>query len=127
VTRILIGGGPRSGKTTLAKKFESNLGIRARHTDDLIDSHEWSEASAEVAKWLDEPGPLLIEGVAIARALRKWLAGHPHGRPVDVVYLASQPREELSKGQAVMAAGCATVWRQIRSEVVLRGVSVQAF
>ena len=40
--------------------------------DDLIDTHEWSAASAEVARWLDDEGPWIIEGVAMSRALRKW-------------------------------------------------------
>jgi hypothetical protein len=119
MTRILIAGGPRTGKTTLS----TSLGIaRVRHTDDVMDLG-WSEASAEVATWFDEPGPWVIEGVAVPRALRKWLAAN-EGKPCDVVCWLEHPVEPQSKGQAVMAAGCAKVWSEVADALHERGVNI---
>jgi adenylate kinase family enzyme len=115
------------GKTTFAKRLGDELGIRTRHTDDLIKNYDWSSASAEVATWFDEPGPWIIEGVAVARAVRKWLATHPEGRPAETLYLATDPREQLSIGQAIMTRGHHTVWREIRDRLESRGLAATPF
>lgn len=122
-TRTVIAGGPRTGKTTLANTFDGICPVR--HTDDLIGSHDWSEASAEVATWFDEPGPWVVEGVATIRALRKWIAAHPTGGPCDVVILLESPHVTLTRAQQAMATGCWTVWREIVDEIVARGVQVR--
>lgn len=120
MTRICITGGPRTGKTTLACTIADEYGDHASttvgHTDDLIDKlkhlgkEAWSAASAEVATWLDAPGPWVIEGVAVSRALRKWRDAHPGAAPpVDRVIYLSEPHEALTPGQAAMAKGVATV------------------
>jgi GTPase SAR1 family protein len=114
MTRICITGGPRTGKTTLATQLCATEYDRVRHTDDLIGRHDWSAASAEVATWLDEPGPWIIEGVSVSRALRKWREGHPGDPPpVDRVIYLETPHEPLSKGQSAMAKGVATVHAEI--------------
>lgn len=123
-TRILIVGGPKTGKTTLALKMAAAVGLTPKHTDDLIDKLDWSAASATVAEWMDEPGNLLIEGVAVPRALRKWLAAHPEGKPADRVIYLSQSHQELTKGQLAMTKGVATVWREIAAELLARGVDI---
>lgn len=126
MTRICITGGPRTGKTTLASDIE-RCGVSAglgtlqrparwviRHTDDLIGSHDWSDASAEVARWFDTPGPWIIEGVAVSRALRKWHDQHPgEPPPVDQVIYLHTPYVTLSKGQGAMAKGVAKVHSEI--------------
>lgn len=128
MTRIVITGGPRTGKTTLANSFELHgAGCRVRqgggdctcarsllrHTDDLMELG-WSEASQAAALWLDEPGPWIIEGVAVSRALRKWRAAHPGAAPpVDRVIRLTTPHVELTKGQAAMAKGEETVWAEV--------------
>jgi hypothetical protein len=125
--RVLITGGPRTGKTTLSESTARELGITAHHTDDLIGKLDWSAASAHVAEWMKTPGPWIIEGVAIPRALRKWLAAHPDGKPADrIVFLenvkASIP---LTKGQAAMGKGLGTVWAEIMPELRARGVQIE--
>lgn len=146
MTRIVICGGPRTGKTTLAWQMFGSGGLSynaaqrsphqatvhfkggtavLRHTDDLIESHDWSAASAEVAAWLDAPGPWIIEGVAMARALRKWREACPgEPPPVDRVIRLTAPREALSKGQAAMAKGEQTVWAEIEEWLLDAGVPV---
>lgn len=135
MTRICITGGPRTGKTTLAESLE----LRAeyafeghaqpqpmmRHTDDLIPMG-WSEASQHVAdEWLTQPGPWIIEGVAVPRALRKWREAHPgEPPPVDRIIRLTVPHEPLTKGQAAMAKGEATVWAEIEQWLLDAGVPV---
>ncbi len=119
--RIVIAGVPRTGKTTLSTR----LGVdTVRHLDDLIATHAWSEASEAASRYFDEPGPWVVEGVQSARALRKWLARNHDGKPCDVVYLMMSPRMALTRGQATMAKGVATVWDEIAGEPSARGVAV---
>ncbi len=116
--RIAITGGPGTGKTTLA-------GPDALHTDDLIAARIWSEASAQVATWFDGGQPdLCVEGVAVPRALRKWLAVHPEGKPVDELVVLEHPHERRTPGQRAMAKGHDTVLQEIEPELCRRGVRV---
>jgi len=126
LTRILIAGGPRVGKTYRAQQLAAELGIPARSTDDLIGRLDWSAASLEVSTWMEEAGPLLIEGVAVGRAIRKFMARN-EGAPADVVYLGTTPREPLTSRQVGMAKGCETVWNEIAGELVRRGVRIEEF
>ncbi len=113
--RIAIAGWPRAGKTTMALTRANRLACVVRHTDDLIGRLDWSAASEEVARWLDEPGPWVIEGVAVSRALRKWRAAHPgEPPPVDVlVYLPRGRFSERTPGQVAMGKGCDTVHAEL--------------
>jgi hypothetical protein len=119
---VAIAGVPRAGKTTVAQQL-AGLGYAVRSTDALVGSHEWSKASEEVATWFGTPGQA-IEGVAVGRALRKWLAAHPEGKPCDVVLWCEKPYLALSDGQRTMGKGCLTVWREIEPQLRARGVEI---
>lgn len=122
MSRICIAGGPRSGKTTLAGELQAK---RVRCTDD-IKTVGWSRGSSMVANWLRQPGPWVIEGVTVARGLRKWLSQEAgEGRPCDSVFFLSGARVELTPQQANMSKGVATVWREIELELLRRGVEVK--
>lgn len=133
MTRICVTGGPRTGKTTMAERLHTHgvpsvngnggaLRVLVRHTDDLMHLG-WSEASQAACLWLDEPGPWIIEGVAVSRALRKWRDQHPgEPPPVDRVIRLTVPHVELSKGQAVMVKGEETVWQEIEEWLLGNGV-----
>lgn len=137
MTRICITGGPRTGKTTLATQlwcenahdadvgqFPTEDGC-VRHTDDLI-SLGWSEASAAAALWLEAPGPWIIEGVAVSRALRKWRDQNPgEPPPVDRVIYLSEPHETLTSGQLAMAKGVRTVHDEIDGWLVQHGIRTE--
>ena len=123
--RICILGVPKAGKTTLASNLARDQRAPVRHTDSLIDTHSWSDASTEAATWLDEERPWIVEGVAVGRALRKWLAAHPTGKPCDFAIWMGEPRMKLSPGQETMARGCETVWREIAPELRRRGVDLR--
>lgn len=120
--RIVVAGGPGRGKSILAKKLVGP-GVRLHHGEELV-GIEWSAGSELASTWFDEPGPFVCENVGMARALRKWLARNPTGAPADVVVHLSQPLRETTAKQEVMARGCATVWAEIKPELLLRGVQV---
>ena len=115
--RIAITGGPKTGKTTLAKELGN-----VRSTDDLMATTDWSGASAEAAKWIAQGQSL--EGVTVPRALRKALDASPD-KPVDKVIWLGTPHANLSPGQRAMAKGCETVFREIEPELRRRGVEIE--
>jgi hypothetical protein len=99
--RIAIAGGPKVGKSTLAKMS----GRPVVHGDDFI-QYGWSESSQILADIVNSGGPsLILEGVQVPRALRK-------GMRVDCVIWLSHPHVALTKQQEAMAKGCGTVMRE---------------
>lgn len=122
--RVMIGGIPRAGKTTDAAALAAVMGVKSQPTDDLIGKLDWSAASAEVATWLSARGPWLVEGVTVARALRKWLVANPTGSPCDVLLWNERAHVPLIPGQVAMAKGCQTVFAEIRAELLSRGTRV---
>lgn len=120
--RKAITGVPRAGKTTLAQQ----LGVPVRSTDETVPLG-WSEASAEVSRWFDDPGEVVVEGVAVPRALRKWLDANPVGKPVDVVEWLDSPREDLDVGQRRMATGARTVFAEVVDELRRRGTEIRGW
>jgi hypothetical protein len=130
--RVVIDGGPRRGKSEIAKKIAAD-GRRYHHGDELRDRPEWAGLTKEekwsagsqlASEWLDEEGPYVLDNVAMGRALRKWLKRNPTGKPADVVVHLSGAVIESSSGQEGMATGSDSVWKEIRSELVMRGVRV---
>jgi hypothetical protein len=126
--RILIAGGPRTGKTRLSNDIKSlHSDFSVYHTDDLIDKLDWSAASLEVSLWLDiKQPPWVIEGVSVPRALRKWFAKRQElsSKPCDVIFWLDKPYVELTPGQITMAKGCVKVWREIIGDLHKRGVKI---
>lgn len=121
--RIAIVGGPNTGKTTLSEQLAERSGPVIRHSDDVIDLG-WSEASATVADWLDYEGPIIVEGVAVPRGLRKWLLAHDRGKPVDVVVVLTHIYVGTNDGQARMAKGVHTVLDEITDDLCKRDVRI---
>lgn len=125
--RILIVGGPKVGKTTLADKLATELGITARHTDDLLGAQLWSKSSDVVASWIEDPGPWVIEGVTAMRALRKWVHAHHEGLPADELYLSTDAKVAITARQRAMTRGCMTVWSEIAVDLARRGLPIKSF
>lgn len=122
--RILITAGPKCGKTTFAEELSNGGDPPVLHGDDLIGKKEWSEASEEISRWFDHEGDFIIEGVQVARALRKWFARNPVGIPADAIYHSDTPFVELNKGQAAMLKDHETVWNEIQPEIAERGLPI---
>jgi len=119
VKRTFIVGGPGTGKTTMAKTMSS-----PRHADELIRGKSWTEQSEYIAHNLGDTGTL--EGAAVVRGLRKWLAQNPSQRldETEVIHL-SQAHIPLTAGQERMAKGIETVWNEIRPELHRRGATIR--
>jgi hypothetical protein len=122
--RILVTGGPKVGKTTFAEELSNGGDPPVFHGDDLIGSHDWSKASEEISHWFDRTDDWIIEGVQVARALRKWFARNPTGLPADSIYHSNTPFVELNKGQAAMLKGHETVWNELQPEIAARGLPI---
>jgi hypothetical protein len=123
--RLVIIGGPHVGKTTLSERLSVEHGVtNVRHSDD-VKHLGWSESSAEASKWFDEQGDWVIEGVQMARALRKWLAANPDETlDADIIILDQVFGDPLLPGQEAMRKGVHTVFRQIEPELIRRGARV---
>ncbi|NIR31638.1 MAG: hypothetical protein GWN84_20470 [Gammaproteobacteria bacterium] len=116
--RAVICGGPRCGKTTVAARVAERYRRRLLPGDGLVGLLEWSDASAQVALWLDLPGDWVIEGVVAARALRKWMAAYPGERLPAAVLRLETPVHARGDALAAMAKGEATVWAGIADELL---------
>lgn len=124
MTRILVTGGSRCGKSTFAKTLD--MPVRNVTSSDEFKSLGWSEASEHISTLFDEPGPWLMEGVALARGLRKWLLRHKHDaslKPCDKIYRFTVPKCPTLTGQESMNKGEAKVWSEI--EPFLRHLGVE--
>ena len=121
--RVVIAGGPRSGKSHLAAKLLRN-GQRL-HDGEELTGVEWSAGSELFSRWLDEPGPYICENVAAARGLRKWLLRNPlGGLPADLFIQLDTQVDTRAPGQEAMAKGCRTVWDEIEPGLVRRGAKI---
>jgi hypothetical protein len=94
------------------------------HDGEELVGIEWSAGSEKASHWLDEPGPWICENVAMARALRKWLARNPKGVPADLVVNLGGFVVEPIPDQRRMALGCRTVWDAIKPELIRRGTQI---
>jgi hypothetical protein len=128
MTRILITGGPRTGKTSLSESLADSSGHNnIKHTDDTLTMGlDWSSSSAHVSGWLDEPGPWIVEGVSASRALRKWRDKHPGERPpVDKVIYLHKPYVATTKAQDTMAKGVETVHSELEGWLLDHGIRTE--
>lgn len=111
--RILITGAPKTGKTSMGIELAKS-GKRHLCTDpqDLCPAGvtgtpaglDWSACSLWVAQhWLELPGPWIVEGVAVPRALRKWRKEHPGlPPPADRLIVLLGTYEALTPRQDAM-------------------------
>lgn len=139
--RIVIVGGPRSGKSWLAREIATETGCfrfcgdpRSLVKDPFAGVTYLPEGLAMedestryiVEHWFTQPAPWVCEGWIMARALRKWrqmmddIESQRPGLvmqefPCDrIIVMAEQrPELELLGGQVRMHKAVMTVWNQI--------------
>jgi hypothetical protein len=129
--RVVIVGGPRCGKSWLARELRASgsptfCGDPPDKVKDLEADVTYlplglameDESTRYIATaWFSMPGPWVCEGWIMARALRKWLSIGDIGAsmPCDrvVVFLEQRPELELLPGQIAQHRGVMTVWDAI--------------
>lgn len=128
--KIVITGGPWCGKTTLSREVQRQWATTHHphiwHTDYLMlvfGKDQWSEQSEEAMKWLYQPGPWVMEGVTMVRALRKWIK-YNLAKPCDIVYYLNRPHTELTPRQQGLLIGVHTIWKEIEVSLLSRGVDI---
>lgn len=119
MTRTIITGGSRTGKTTLALTLDGPV----YHTDSLAHL-PWSSQSDEVVRWLARPGAWTIDGCAATRALRKYLLDNDL-RPCDRIIRLTSPVVARTPGQETLSKGERKIWAEIAPELVRRGVLIE--
>lgn len=131
--RVVIVGGCRLGKSTLAREFRAQ-GIptfccdpRSEVKDPEADVTYLEEglgmgpASSQwvVDHWLPMPGPWCIEGHLTARVLRKWWFAGGRGDQNDalpcdrVIVITREPFVDLLRGQRSLNKAVETEWNQV--------------
>lgn len=140
--RIVIVGGPRRGKSTMAVELSNAAKGCPIYCGDPLSKVKDPDVSVHylpedipfsgddgAAQWIAEhwftmPGPWVCEGHVMARALRRWLAGtapfRDNGfelmRPCERIIVLDRPGFGMpSRGQESMHTGVMTVWREIAS------------
>lgn len=121
--KVMIVGAPKCGKTTLAEHVARRDSIPLLKCDDLMHL-PWSEVSDKVASDWMKRDEFLIEGVSVARSIRKFFAMFPDEKPCDRVVLLREPLVEQSKGQRSMGKSVETVFAEIEQELERLGVEV---
>lgn len=119
--RIAICGAPNTGKTYLSNTMPRPV----FHTDDLIGRTDWTGQSAEVAEWMEMPGPWVIEGVSVIRAIRKFIKAHPGEKPCDKLLIMTCQYVPLNPGQARMASTINKHLAEVEPQLLALGVRVQ--
>ena len=122
--RIVIAGGPRTGKTTLARQIAEARGLRHREGDYLYRSGVgWSDSSAQIAGWFAEPGGWVIEGVQVSRAIRKYFAAND-AAPCDVLIWCTDRQHDWQPRHSPMEKACRTVFLEVRPMLTASGVMI---
>ncbi len=128
--RIVIVGGPRCGKSTLARELRAQgiptycgdpKSMVKEPEDGVIYLREglgMGSASSQwvIDHWLPMPGPWVLEGHVMARVLRKWSDGrHWTHMPCDkVIVFRKQHKHAVTlTGQITQHKGVITVWDEI--------------
>ena len=121
--KIIIIGGPRTGKSTLAKSFglpvycgdpKSKVKDVEEGINYLPEIQDWSTQSLYICREWFTKSEGIFEGVGMVRALRKWAVLND-AMPCDKIIYLTEAKVEQSKGQVSMTKGVRTVWDEIKS------------
>jgi len=116
--RIFICGGPRSGKSTFAKRLGEETGLQVISTDRYI-GVSWENVPLVAVKALTHAPDWILEGIQAARVLRFWLNTQPDAQ-VTQVYWFNRAIVNRTARQEATAKGVATVFASVRGELSKR-------
>ncbi len=128
--RTAITGAPQQGKSRYAAKHHPGaLEVDSLRNEEPFASmghdERWSAISQHVADKLATPGPIVIDGVQVPRALRKALRDRPDQKPVDEVLIIERTRGQVKPEHVAMAKGVKTVLAEIRPALEALGVDIK--
>lgn len=120
--RIVIAGGPRTGKSTLFRSLALDFAV-AIGTDDFMD-RPWDAVPDAIVDVLEKHDEFLLEGVNAARVLRRWIRDRQTFPGIDVCYYLTSPMVPQTKAQASMTKAIATVWKDVLPRLVADGTTI---
>lgn len=136
--RIVVIGGPRTGKTTyatkLAKQYGVHLGSTGKRTeqedglvstDNYMKRANWKTLPDVVIKDLKDRDSFVLEGTQAARVLRRWLKESPKEAKIDKVLVFNRPWVTRNTGQEAMAKGVRTILRDMEPLLREAGIEVE--
>lgn len=136
--RIVVIGGPRTGKTTYATKLAKQLGVHLGSTgkrteqeeglvstDNYMKRANWKTLPDVVIKDLKDRDSWVLEGTQAARVLRRWLKESPAEVKVDKVLVFNRAWVPRNPGQEAMAKGVRTVLRDLQPLLTKAGIEVE--
>ncbi len=136
--RIVVLGGPRTGKTTYATKLAKKLGVhlgstgkRTEQEDGLVSTDNymkranWATLPDVIIKDLKNREDWVLEGTQAARVLRRWLKEDINGPKVDKVLVFNKPWVTRSGGQEAMAKGVRTILKDLQPLLAKAGIEVE--
>lgn len=121
--RTVIVGGPRTGKTTLARKLVEAQGVVGISTDDYM-SLPWADVPDAVVTRLSRLNDFVLEGVQAARVLRRWYISDESAPQIDRVICLWRTVAPVNRGQAAMGKGIQTVFAEVMPLLHASGVEV---
>lgn len=116
--RVIVTGGPKTGKTTLVGDSP------AVHGDDYAHLG-WSECSAAIAGVLVAQPEWVAEGVQLPRALKKVLEVWPNRKPCDRVYVLSHPHQPLTADHTRMTTSLHNLLDSLTPRLLRLGVEIE--
>jgi len=141
--RIIIAGGPRRGKSTLAKEY-MEMGYPIYCGDPLSKvkdpiqgvtylpegmpfSGDNGPAQYILDNWLPLPGPWVMEGHIMPRVLSRWLENSKGSQqwPCDLIIILDRPAlVPTVQGQESLHKGCMTVWNRISESFPIEMIEI---
>ncbi len=135
--RIVVIGGPRTGKTTYATKLAKQLGCHLGSTgkrteqeeglvstDNYMKRADWKTLPDVILKDLKPRESWVLEGTQAARVLRRALREDPSFR-VDKVLVFGRPWVARNPGQEAMAKGVRTILADMMPLLEKAGIEVE--
>jgi hypothetical protein len=144
VPRIVVIGGPRTGKTTYATKLAKQLGVHLASTgkrteqpeglasvknygkvstDDYVNRYSYADLPSKVIADLRGMEDFVLEGTQAARVLRRWLREAPNEPRVEkTLVFMGKPWVKRTPKQEATAKGVRTTWRELEPMLRRHGI-----
>jgi hypothetical protein len=136
--RIVVIGGPRTGKTTYATKLARQLGVhlastgkRTEHegglvsTDNYLDRGTYDDLPDRVIADLRKRDSFVLEGTQAARVVRRWLKQSPDEPRLDKALVFNRPWVKRNPRQESTAKGVRTTLRDLLPMLERAGIQVE--